>query len=357
MNINSIEKVEVKIIHYKGQDIIFLNNNINKSKYDKTQQLNKVIMYYTNVNVIDVEIYKKEKIQIENQDALINLTEENNIIKETKIPNKKRIIQDLEIDLNNLNDSSLIQQKETKIQDINYEICILDETFNKNLKEILKRTEIINKYQLKQYELDKQYVIKENVLKEFDIDNSFIKSINENKDLVKILFDLNLIKVNKKGQNRFRCLCSESNCGDLFLIRHKETNIYFAVGSDCINRIHPELKKQLDLCIYEEKLAKCIKCNCSLYTKQYKICECLTTEQNYDPLFRGNCYNCYKEFLVNSNNIIMKLNDMEADKRIHYLKKKIIEENKLIEERKIKRCKDCDIIVMETRKFITKCTK
>ena len=37
MNINSIEKVEVKIIHYKGQDIIFLNNNINKSKYDKTQ--------------------------------------------------------------------------------------------------------------------------------------------------------------------------------------------------------------------------------------------------------------------------------------------------------------------------------
>ena len=68
-------------------------------------------------------------------------------------------------------------------------------------------------------------------------------------------------------------------------------------------------------------------------------------------------YNWYKEFLVNSNIIIMKLNDMKADKRISYLKKKIIEENKLIEEKKFKRCEDCDIIVMDTRKFITKCIK
>ena len=66
-SINDEIKSEVKIIEFKGKIIIFINDTLNKKGFDKTQQLNKIIYFYTNDNVIDCNIYKKELIQDKNQ--------------------------------------------------------------------------------------------------------------------------------------------------------------------------------------------------------------------------------------------------------------------------------------------------
>jgi hypothetical protein len=147
MDIDKIELPNLKIITLEDKQIIFINDNTNKHNYDKTQQLNAVIFKMTNINILDVNIYKKEKIQKNNQDIIKKLAIENLDIKENKLPellkeiNKTKSILELSSKTLDKNDYKILEYKES-IKELENTYKKSELLYSKNLKTIIKSTKL-----------------------------------------------------------------------------------------------------------------------------------------------------------------------------------------------------------------------
>ena len=250
-----INKINYREIKLYGETIIFINDVKNQSGNNQTLQLNDTIYKYTGQNIIDVLIYKKECIQKTNQKNIIDTQMTNDgllkSIQEKQIENKS--INDKLLEILTSNERNKLEYKQKQ----NIQSITLDEyTINKNNIKIIEYTELINKNQLLEKDLELQYNIKENVLKHFDIKpiindlNKKILSIKDDIELLKIVYQLKINKeIKYKDSLRWgmKCICTQNSCSNLFLIRNIDNNLFFAVGSDCIERIHPELIFFLDL--------------------------------------------------------------------------------------------------------------
>lgn len=347
-----------KQIQYCNQTIVFIDDKVNKKGFDKTLQLNETIFHFTNQRVIDVGIYKKEKEQDNHQIEIKKLTKKLGLY-QSNIDDNIRKIEELNEYIKRDNISNVIRNEKIneiekmRTENINCEIII-----QRNNSFLSGSTEIINKNQLLKEEAKIQYWIRQNTLKHFDIVPFYsekagkeICSVEEDNELIKILKDENLVKINKNGVC-MKCICSENTCKNLYFVKHLETGLYFAVGSDCINRIHPELKKRLDLCVFESKCKNCIKCDCKLVEKQYAI-----YNKNYDESFKQNCYKCYMDYVLANKVLIEKIKNKSIQEQIKYIKKIVEQEEKLIEENGWRRCIDCDIMIEDTEKWKIRCLK
>jgi len=362
MDIDNIKLPNLKIITLEDKQIIFINDNTNKHNYDKTQQLNAVIFKMTNINILDVNIYKKEKIQKKNQDIIKKLAIENLDIKQNKLPellkkiNETKSILELSSKTLDENHYKILEYKES-IKELENTYKKSELLYSKNLKTIIKSTKLINDNQLTELEVKKNKDIRENALDHFEIDENFIVTITENEVIKE---ELKKFKCHNVKDYKFKCICSQTNCSDLYLLKNKDKNIYFAVGSDCIGRINKELYDKLNLCIFENKRdqsEKCIKCNCILFDKQYKIYE---TKKNYDPSFRGNCLTCFIELIKENEETYKKiLKDLNIKNVISFssLKEIIKKEDELIATNNYKRCLECNILIENSNKKIIRCKK
>jgi hypothetical protein len=59
-------------------------------------------------------------------------------------------------------------------------------------------------------------------------------------------FKCHNVKDNKKDC-KFKCICSQTNCSELYLLKSKDKNIYFALGIDCVKKIHEKLYDKLNM--------------------------------------------------------------------------------------------------------------
>lgn len=362
MDIDKIELPKCKIITLEDKQIIFINDNTNKHNYAKTQQLNAVIFKMTNINILDVNIYKKEKIQETNQNIIKKLTKENLDIKEHKLPellkeiNQTKSILELSSKTLDENHSKILEYK-ILIKELENTYKDSEVLYSKNLKKNIKSTKLINDNQLTELEVEKNKQIRENALLHFEIDENFIVTITNN-DVIKE--ELKKFKCHNVKHNKFKCICSQTNCSDLYLLKNKDKNIYFAVGSDCIGRIHEDLYDKLNLCIFENKKDqsdKCIKCNCILFDKQYQIYD---IKKNYDSSFRGNCLTCFIELIKENEETYKKiLKDLNIKNVISFssLKEIIKKEDELIATNNYKRCLECNILIENSNKKIIRCKK
>jgi hypothetical protein len=81
-------------------------------------------------------------------------------------------------------------------------------------------------------------------------------------------------------------MCSCNKCNNIYGIRHKKTDICFAVGSTCIKRFMPELYGTLS----ERKNGDiCINCNITLWYKTT-----LNNERNSSIKNKNYCLSCIK---------------------------------------------------------------
>jgi hypothetical protein len=366
MDIDNIKLPKCKIITLEDKQIIFINDNTNKHNYAKTQQLNAVIFKMTNINILDVNIYKKEKIQKGEQNIIKKLTIENLDIKENKLPellkkiNETKSILELSSKTLDENHYKILEYKESiKELENTYKIYELD--YSKNLKKIIKSTKLINDNQLTELEVEKNKNIRENALLHFEIDKNFIVTITKNEVIKEKLkkFKCHNVKDNVKDC-KFKCICSQTNCSELYLLKSKDKNIYFALGSDCIGRIHEKFFDELNLCIFENKRdqsEKCIKCNCILFDKQYQTYD---IKKNYDASFRGNCLTCFIELIKENEETYKKiLKDLNIKNVISFssLKEYIKKEDELIATNNYKRCLECSILIENSDKKIIRCKK
>lgn len=350
-----------KQIKYCNQVIIFIDDKVNKKGFDKTLQLNETIFHFTKQRVIDVGIYKKEKEQDNHQITIKKITKTTEQYQSNIDENKTKIEELNEfIKRDNTNISNVVRnEKMNEIEKLRNQILKLEDIILRNNTNKSGSTEIINKSQLLKEEAELQFCIRQNTLKHFDIVPFYseyagkeICSVQEDNELKKILENENLVKTNKKGDICMKCICSENSCKNLYFVKHLETGLYFAVGSDCINRIHPELKKRLDLCVFESKCKNCVKCDCKLIEKQYAI-----YSKNYDESFKQNCYKCYMDYVLANKELIEKLKNKSNTEQIKYVKKVIEQEEKLIKEKGWRRCIDCDMMIEDANKWIKRCPK
>lgn len=75
------------------------------------------------------------------------------------------------------------------------------------------------------------------------------------------------------------CICSCDKCRKLYIIYHKESNEYFAVGSSCVKKFKPKGYENMGR-------SSCIICNNALWYK--------TTKNNTKNAVKGNelCFDC-----------------------------------------------------------------
>lgn len=155
--------------------------------------------------------------------------------------------------------------------------------------------------------------------------DAHIQEVNQSKELERIVYlltgeefeDYNGRKYKRKLKNpdkfqyimkyddtifdKLTCLCGENTCNHLIISHYIPNDIYFAVGSVCINRFDEDNGKDL-YHILESK--KCKNCNKPLVFKDGGKFEKNTKKKCY-----GRCFECVTNY---------KLNDYI--KRIIYLK-------------------------------------
>jgi len=83
------------------------------------------------------------------------------------------------------------------------------------------------------------------------------------------------------------CICGEDTCRSLIVVKHKPTDLHFAVGSSCYKKFDPS-KKQVIYYMFEA--TPCKKCNEPLVQKQNKE---HTKIKNTSKKCKGLCYDCF----------------------------------------------------------------
>lgn len=85
---------------------------------------------------------------------------------------------------------------------------------------------------------------------------------------------------------KYICLCSEDSCEHLVIVRHKPTNIYFAVGSVCYLRFNELNATEI---YYKCKAKQCNDCRNPLVFKTCKF------PKNTDKKCEGRCFGCVEK--------------------------------------------------------------
>jgi len=87
--------------------------------------------------------------------------------------------------------------------------------------------------------------------------------------------------------SKYTCLCGENTCNHLIITKYIPTDIYFAVGSVCIERFNEDNSKAL----YNLKIAKkCEQCQVSLVFK-----DGCRYPKNSSIKYNGVCVHCWNE--------------------------------------------------------------
>lgn len=88
--------------------------------------------------------------------------------------------------------------------------------------------------------------------------------------------------------DKLTCLCSENTCDHLIITHYIPKDIYFAVGSVCVNRFDEDNSKDLYNLINSKK---CKTCNKSLVFKEGGKFEKNTKKKCY-----GRCFECVRKY-------------------------------------------------------------
>lgn len=125
------------------------------------------------------------------------------------------------------------------------------------------------------------------------------------------------------SNNAYTCICSEDTCSSLYIIRHKPTDIYIAVGSICYKRFDVESKgAEIH---YEFKADRCIEPCCNIpLVKKTRDPSC-KYQKNTNKKCDGRCYNC----------IDKRIEELEEKEQKMEKKKKQLEKKEKELERKI----------------------
>lgn len=163
---------------------------------------------------------------------------------------------------------------------------------------ILRKSDCKNVYLPKQEELARvlNYFTEENFIQDgkyytlVNPDNFEVKNIKYSFENDGIIDDLIIKRIFYKLYNfshEMLCICGEDTCKSLIVIRHRPTDLYFAIGSVCYKKFDPSKKDDIYY-IFEAK--PCKKCNKPLVQKQNKE---QTKIKNTSKKCEGICYDCF----------------------------------------------------------------
>lgn len=119
----------------------------------------------------------------------------------------------------------------------------------------------------------------------------YIKYVKDTKGKTKMIITT---EDDKDAKPYYSCICSQSNCSNLCLIKHKKTKIVFCIGDNCIKKFNKSLYNDVNTNIRNKQDCNnepCNICGCKLYNTRY-----LDNDKNYDKeLFQDEkiCIDCW----------------------------------------------------------------